>query len=239
MPPAPSAAPSQQDVAPAPPPPPPAPAAAGASSGYAPPSAPQEEDTGATMTASFRQAAPGAPVTPAAAVAPRGAGPKAPAPTTPKPVEKAPATAPVAPLLIYTGELALQVDEGEVALTIDKAISLAESLGGYLAGRKDTSVQVRVPSARFRDAFTHLEKLGEVLHRGVTADDVSEQYSDLEVRLTNLRATRQRLQELLARAGAIPDVLQVEKELERVAAEESSRSRARCASSARGPPSRC
>ena len=215
MPPSASAAP------PSPPPPsmaadgpPPAPAAA-SGSGYAPPSAPSE-----------RGAPTGpAPVAPGNAAGPRGAPSKGPPATTPRPTDKASATAAsatapaVAPLLIYTGDLSVQVEDGEVALTLDKVVELAESLGGYLAGRKDTSVQVRVPSARFRDAFSHLEKLGEVMHLSVTADDVSEQYSDLEVRLTNLRATRQRLQELLARAGGIPDVLQVERELERVAAE--------------------
>ena len=137
--------------------------------------------------------------------------------------EKAPAPAapagPVAPLLIYVGTLTMQVDEGDIAATLDRVIDLAESLGGYLAGRKDTSVQVRVPSARFRDAFTQLEKLGEVLHRSVTADDVSEQYNDLEVRLVNLKATRQRLQEFLAKAANVGEALQVAHELERVAGE--------------------
>jgi hypothetical protein len=64
-----------------------------------------------------------------------------------------------------------------------------------------------------------MEKLGDVLHRSVTADDVSEQYSDLEVRLVNLKATRQRLQEFLARAQNMAEALQVEHELERVAGE--------------------
>jgi hypothetical protein len=122
-------------------------------------------------------------------------------------------------LLIYVGDYQMAVDEAEVALTLDRVIDVAESLGGYLAGRKDTMVQVRIPSARFRESLTRIEKLGDVLHRTVTADDVSEQYSDLEGRLTNLRATRQRLQEFLARSGTMADMLQVGRELERVAAE--------------------
>jgi hypothetical protein len=127
---------------------------------------------------------------------------------------------PSAPLLIYVGELAMMVvDEPAVPKTIDGIIDLAESLGGYLAGRKDTSVQVRVPSSRFRESLTLLEKLGEVTHRSVTADDVSEQYSDLEVRLTNLKATQKRLHEFLAKSGTIADMLTVGQELERVSGE--------------------
>lgn len=127
---------------------------------------------------------------------------------------------PSAPLLIYVGELAMVVaDETAVPRTIDTIIDLAESLGGYLAGRKDTSVQVRVPSARFRESLTLLEKLGEITHRSVTADDVSEQYSDLEVRLTNLKATQKRLHEFLAKSGTIADMLTVGQQLERVSGE--------------------
>ena len=127
---------------------------------------------------------------------------------------------PAAPLLIYVGELAMMVvDEPAVPKTIDSIIDLAESLGGYLAGRKDTSVQVRVPSSRFRESLTLLEKIGEITHRSVTADDVSEQYSDLEVRLTNLKATQKRLHEFLAKSGTIADMLTVGNELERVSGE--------------------
>lgn len=149
---------------------------------------------------------PKAPVAAKAGDRPRGAEPAGPTPV-------------VAPLLIYIGDLQGQVDEGTIPATIDKVIDIAESLGGYLAGRKDTSVQVRIPSQRFREGFTRIEGLSEVLHRSVSADDVSEQYSDLEVRLLNLRATHRRLQEFLARSGTIQDMLTVGKELERVAGE--------------------
>lgn len=122
-------------------------------------------------------------------------------------------------MLIYVGDLQMQTDEAGIAALLDRVIDVAESLGGYLAGRKDTSVQVRVPSQRFRESLIRIEELGDVLHRSVSADDVSEQYSDLEGRLMNLRATRQRLQEFLARSGSMQDMLTVARELERVAAE--------------------
>ncbi len=130
------------------------------------------------------------------------------------------AAGPAAPLLIYVGDLSMMVaDEIVLPKTIDTIIDTAESLGGYLAGRKDTSVQVRVPSSRFRESLQLLEKIGEVTHRSVTADDVSEQYSDLEVRLTNLKATQKRLHEFLAKSGTIADMLTIGNELERVSGE--------------------
>ena len=90
---------------------------------------------------------------------------------------------------------------------------------GHIAGRKDQSVQIKVPSASFREAMTKIEAIGGVVNRSVTADDVSEEFHDLEVRLGNLRGTRTRLQEFLGKANGIQDMLTVERELERVALE--------------------
>jgi Domain of unknown function (DUF4349) len=124
-----------------------------------------------------------------------------------------------APVIIYQGDLKMMADEDAIPKTIDKIIDVAESVGGHIASRKDQSVQIKVPSASFRDAMTKIEALGGVVNRSVTADDVSEEFHDLEVRLVNLRATRARLQEFLAKAPGINDMLTVERELERVAQE--------------------
>jgi hypothetical protein len=124
-----------------------------------------------------------------------------------------------APVIIYQGDLRMMADEDSIPKTIDKVIDVAESLGGHIAGRKDQSVQIKVPSASFREAMTKIEAIGGVVGRSVTADDVSEEFHDLEVRLGNLRATRTRLQDFLGKANGIQDMLTVERELERVALE--------------------
>jgi hypothetical protein len=124
-----------------------------------------------------------------------------------------------APVIIYQGDLRMVADEDAIPKTIDQVIDVAESLGGHIAGRKDQSVQIKVPSASFREAMTKIEAIGGVTGRTVTADDVSEEFHDLEVRLGNLRATRTRLQDFLGKANGIQDMLTVERELERVALE--------------------
>lgn len=230
-------------AAPAPPPmdaPPPPPAAMSAPMAQPPGAAPSFSDRTAAAGDEEAKASdvaakgpPSAPSKPQEAVAKPGRTPPPPAKkpdgpakvATDKPVgpgadrsakEEKPQP-PVKPMLVYTGNLRLQVtEESEIPATLDKVIDLAESLGGYLSGRKDTSVEVRIPSYRFREGFTAIEKFAPVLSRTVSADDVSEQFHDLEVRLSNLRATQKRLQEFLARAAGIPDVLTVERELERV-----------------------
>ncbi len=93
-------------------------------------------------------------------------------------------------LIMYTGDVAMTVDDGKIPTTIDKIIDAAESVGGHLAGRRDVSVTIRVPSAHFRDALNKVSELGEITHQSVTAEDVSEEYHDAEVRLANMKATR-------------------------------------------------
>lgn len=124
-----------------------------------------------------------------------------------------------APLLVYTAALAMEVDGAEIAATIERIIEEAVQLGGYLASRDDRSVQIRVPSAQFREGLGAFEQMGDVTSRRVSAQDVTEEYSDLEVRLQNLRAIRDRLESFLQRASNIEEVMRVHAELERVARE--------------------
>ncbi len=119
--------------------------------------------------------------------------------------------------IIYTGTVAIRAKRQEFPKTIDRVVDLAESLGGAITGRTDQSVTVRVPSQAFRKAMSGMEDVGVVESRNVTDDDVSEEMHDLDVRLQNMRATRKRLEEFLAKATNLADTLTVERELERVA----------------------
>jgi len=125
----------------------------------------------------------------------------------------------LAQMLVYLAELQIQVERTSFAENIDRVVDIAVSMGGYVSQHDNQRVQVRVPSARFREALRAIEKLGEVTSRKVQAKDVSEEYHDLAVRLKSLRATRDRLEQFLARAKNIAEVLQVEKELSRLNAE--------------------
>lgn len=141
------------------------------------------------------------------------------------PGEQVPATqageaqAQSAPMLIYTADFLVRVERERFDDVLDGVLAGARERGGYLVRRNDTSIQVRVPSARFHESVTAVEGLGEVMRRNVAAEDVSEEFRDAEVRLTNLRAVRARLEEFLRRAGTMAEALQVERELERVTQE--------------------
>ncbi|MCC6647857.1 MAG: DUF4349 domain-containing protein [Polyangiaceae bacterium] len=118
------------------------------------------------------------------------------------------------PMLIYTGNLELAVLDTAAALA--DAEKLAAEHGGYLARRDDRSITLRVPVARFGDAVARAAALGDVVRRDVSAADVTEEFADLEVRIKNARAVRDRLEQLLAKSTTIQDSINLERELARV-----------------------
>lgn len=122
-----------------------------------------------------------------------------------------------APLLIYTAQITMAVFEVNSALA--QIEELGRELGGFLARRDDMSITIRVPVAAFDTAIRRIEKSGDMIHRNVTAQDVTEEFRDLEIRIRNARAVRDRLEQLLAKAAKVEESVVVERELERVTGE--------------------
>ncbi len=120
-----------------------------------------------------------------------------------------------APMLIYIANVQMAVYE--VRNSLGEVESLARSLGGFLAKRNDRSITIRVPAATFEDALRRIEKLGDMIARDVAVEDVTEEFNDVEIRLKNARAVRERLEQLLSKAAKVEESIQIEKELERVA----------------------
>jgi hypothetical protein len=120
------------------------------------------------------------------------------------------------PLLVYQGTLGLEVAKSEMSNIIEHAIDVSESFGGYLVSRNDARTELRVPSKSFRAALKALGELGSVTERSVSAQDVSEEYHDLGVRLKNLESVRDRLEQFLARAANVDEALRVGNELAKV-----------------------
>jgi Domain of unknown function (DUF4349) len=106
--------------------------------------------------------------------------------------------------------------------TADRAQAIAAGLGGDVlnlsqSGTADTrnaSLTIRVPSSRFGDALQQLKSLeGEVQTSGVSAQDVTDQFVDLQARLTAKQAEEQRYIAILNRANTIDEILKVDASL--------------------------
>ena len=109
--------------------------------------------------------------------------------------------------------------------TSDRAQAIANGLGGDVlnltqSGSGDTrsaSLTIRVPSSRFADALQQLRTLeGEVQTSGVSAQDVTDQFVDLQARLAAKQAEEQRYIAILNRANTIDDILKVDASLSNV-----------------------
>ena len=109
--------------------------------------------------------------------------------------------------------------------TSDRAQAIANGLGGDVlnltqSGSGDTrsaSLTIRVPSSRFADALQQLRTLeGEVETSGVSAQDVTDQFVDLQARLTAKQAEEQRYLAILNRANTIDEILKVDASLANV-----------------------
>ena len=127
-------------------------------------------------------------------------------------------------LVIRSGTAAMQVD------SLDRAIALVHGLarrvGGFIGSSTTQSgrgavpaatLEIRMPADRFEDAVEGLRPIGKVESVNVTAQDVGEEYVDVQARMANDRRLEARLIELVAqRTGKLSDVLAVEQELARV-----------------------
>ena len=96
---------------------------------------------------------------------------------------------------------------------------MTEALEGYVSAEGPREMTLRIPDASLDEALLALGALAEVERREVRAVDVTDQYTDLEIRLAGARALRDRLEALLAEAQTVQDVLDVERELSRVTTE--------------------
>lgn len=125
-------------------------------------------------------------------------------------------------MTVRTGEQDVVVDSPIAAGRYVERIVL--EAGGYLersSGASDGNVRIegRVPAAQLDRLMDSVAGLGKERRRHLTGADVTDQYTDLEARLHSNIALRDRLQQLLARAATIDDVLKLEKEIARLQAD--------------------
>ena len=124
------------------------------------------------------------------------------------------------PRRMIAWEAFLRLEVEDVGEAAERAVEIAEELNGYLAysevGEEYARVALKVPSERFYEALSRLGELGEVAEQRVRAEEVTEQWIDLNARLKTAREEEERLLELLERAETVDDVLKVEAQLRRV-----------------------
>ena len=133
-------------------------------------------------------------------------------------------------MIVKNANIRLLVEDTNVA--IDRALQVVGDAGGYIVSSqvwyqdyygnslKYASVTIGVPVVEFENVMRRLRGLAiDVLDETATGEDVTDQYVDLQSQLTNLEATRARIQEFLKDAKTVDEALRVNQELANIEAQ--------------------
>lgn len=120
------------------------------------------------------------------------------------------------PMMKKEGNISLEAEKPSEAF--EKAVGIAKKYGGdTLNSSTSTSeygkyfeLTLRVTSNRFDEAMMDLRKLGKEIEYTTSSEDVTNQYMDLDSRLTARTNLKNRLTVILNRADKIGDILSIQ-----------------------------
>jgi len=127
------------------------------------------------------------------------------------------ATPSPARMVHYSGWARLRVDKVETAT--DTLSALAKASGGWVERMGGNSITLRVPVGDFRAKMAEILKMGEVLDKNISAQDVTEAFLSVELRLQTARGARDRLVALLAKSEDENEKLALVREIQRLSEE--------------------
>jgi hypothetical protein len=133
-------------------------------------------------------------------------------------------------MIVKNADVHLTVKDSDIA--IDRATQIIGDAGGYIVSSrvwyqdyygnnlKYATITIGVPVDEFEKVLSRLRGLAlKVVDETAAGDDVTEQYVDLQSQLTNLEATRARIQEFLQDAKTIDEALRINQELANIEAQ--------------------
>lgn len=126
-------------------------------------------------------------------------------------------TAPAKRMVHYDGSVRLRVTDTRKVL--DEAATMATAMGGFVEQQNETMVMLRVPVEHIREAFQKMLGMGDVLSKSLSAADITDAFTAIELRLKTMRASRDRLIVLLASVKNEEERLQILGEIRRLTEE--------------------
>jgi hypothetical protein len=130
--------------------------------------------------------------------------------------------------IIRDGRLDLRVDQGTFGANAEHIRVIAADLGGYVSSG-ETHIEeledgryavgwytMRIPSDRFDEAVGRVESLGERVSATLSSQDVTEEYVDLEGRLSYWRQQEQFYSALMAEAETVNDMIALQGQMQEV-----------------------
>ncbi len=129
-------------------------------------------------------------------------------------------------LLIKNGTLFFEVED--LVASRKKVRDLVESLGGYIssdeeenyAGGPKVMQTIRIPSTSLDDFVSKVSGFAKSMRsKTISVKDVTEEYIDLEARLSTKKELEKNYRNILSRAVKVSEMLEVERQLEGVRSE--------------------
>ena len=127
-------------------------------------------------------------------------------------------------MIVKNADVRLTVKDTDIA--IDRATQIIGDAGGYIVSSrvwyqdyygnnlKYAAITIGVPVTEFEKVLSRLRGLAlKVVDETAAGDDVTDQYVDLQSQLTNLEATRARIQDFLKDAKTVDEALRINQEL--------------------------
>ncbi len=124
--------------------------------------------------------------------------------------------------IVQTSDIDVQVKE--VSRSFQDIVRIATAAGGFVAGstfsnaddKQIADLTIRVPTDQYQNVLAQIRGMGKVATEKSDANDVTQEYTDLQARLRTLQATEQRYLELLAKAETVTDILTLQDRLDSV-----------------------
>ena len=123
-------------------------------------------------------------------------------------------------MIIKNGNMTLLVEDADTG--VKRVTQIAGDNGGYVLSSqvyyqgeyKAATITIAVTSDRFDQAMERLRQIAiQVLAEDASGQDVTGEYVNLQSRLRNLEATRDRIQSFLDKAATVEEALQINQQL--------------------------
>ncbi len=120
------------------------------------------------------------------------------------------------------------IEVADIPELVSELVARVTAAGGFVSdssiygqerGQRRGYIVFRVPAQQLDQLMQDVHAMGDVQQETRYTTDVTEEYIDLEARITNLNHQEGRLRELLDRADSVEELLLVERELTRIRSE--------------------
>ncbi|MCX6158015.1 MAG: DUF4349 domain-containing protein [Ignavibacteriae bacterium] len=124
-------------------------------------------------------------------------------------------------MIIKAGNITIELDKyGDAEVKINEVIT---KYNGYIVNNKSNQSSisnksgtfiVKVPAVKFDELISDVNKIGKVLNQNIQANDVTEEYVDLEARLKTQKELEKRIVKLLnEKVSKLADIFEIEEKL--------------------------